>query len=1546
MGAAHGAIPLTAGVGAGAATTGALIGSVGGPLGILAGLGVGAGVGIAAGLTQDKLLALLGWDKPFTEARKANPISYDVGEAAAGLITLRPTGNILERGIGAAAGAGIEGANQLVHGEFDPARLGVAAGAGFAMPNLNKLGSKFEQAGQYIGARYRGGNKNPDLKPVAGEEADAAGRPVNEEGPTLADVGEEVAVETPAAQAADMPDGRIPLGPGGVALEQQPAPKVPEIGNKGQAAGSQHEASPPSSPARNLAKDQPATHPEVDPTASKVIDTEPMKSDIKAALTEEAHTQSEAGEAHPPPAEGNARPEPSADVPPAPEARALPEGHVPLGEPALPQGHVPLGKPAAPPQRRSEGPLTPDERKLLTAERKSLVEAGPQANKILAALDKVPERQQLHMLEDAAAAIKKYKAEAEGKVVRPSGEVRKGDQRMNSIGAPYNKAEELTRQERSIKLFKDGFKDFGPGSEKAKGIDVLNPNTTAEVRDYAKQVWAELTHRNGGRDPLKADEKHHYIPTKAGHALTRELGWLRAIRDAAKRGDVSKLALAHSHNNDPEMIKLNAETKAIEDSSAFRPSLNDAGADAILARHEEQAPKGWVDVEPWSDPKGLESKVYGQQQRALRAWINDLHPVDQQLLIGKHEDLHLDVKTTRDPAKLLETYKKDLAEIQKRTPAGEITSEVDMPAREVLPEQIPAEPQKASIPAFETEAAARRAKMEAQRAARLAGAKPEGKAKKVAERMSDEEAVTIDGDPKSVFETLKDMAKDTSGAGAKKLVAGVVQHFQKQHTPPASTPKVAAGPQANANMKAYIDGFVGTIKDAMNKMNNAVIFHNDDARKLKNNAQKYIKEHKLDNRQLRRIYLDAQHKNLDKLSPVQRKFYDDFVKPLRDIHAKDYQELWDLNEKHGRPLKNLADPNKGGIDVDFFTRHTEDSTLWNRADDDRFDAFSARTLSGYSPNIQPRNFKALRDVGPDPTMSNLIGDRMIVDVQGNKKDGFEVSILRKGQPAIKIKNLSPAFEGELGDVLTLTVKGKKSRWQLDHAATDEIEKATGGTVKYLQDPLLNQLMATASVKTALEQLKLKHKILSSPEFANLTTKDADVAKARGYDPKFTRLDDFGDRYMPKELKYLFDDYAKPGFGGDNAVDHLRKFNQGVAKFINVNAPLVHVWNEGVQVFVARGYRNVWPPSYYKIARAFPEAIKSVNKQDALQREMADAGVHFQLASTMARGTASDYARFVGLDMTKNASKWDPVAKAFNLTLPDAYAKLYRASSDVTWRLSEYMATAHYLELKAEGYTPKQAADKLNKFFSTYQVGSTIFGKRWLQQYLIDPATTLFGRYKANIFQSFQSIAQDMKNGSPAEKAEAFSQAVALGALGLFGYAMINKGLEKLTGIEGLELRPRGMSAFPAAVAGVTQGEKGIQGALAHVTSAAPAIDTAAALYHNKDFRGKDIFPQGNWARHPSIPVEGVAKVAEHAARAFVSPYSQISQGYSRPGEEGGVKGAAKAFGWEQLGISEPSEKARRFKSQQERFNERNFRSRNKKDAEGVIPSIGRMFTGG
>lgn len=92
-----------------------------------------------------------------------------------------------------------------------------------------------------------------------------------------------------------------------------------------------------------------------------------------------------------------------------------------------------------------------------------------------------------------------------------------------------------------------------------------------------------------------------------------------------------------------------------------------------------------------------------------------------------------------------------------------------------------------------------------------------------------------------------------------------------------------------------------------------------------------------------------------------------------------------------------------------------------------------------------------------------------------------------------------------------------------------------------------------------------------------------------------------------------------------------------------------------------------------------------------------------------------------------------------------------------------------------------------------------------------------------------------------------------------------------------------------------------------------------------------------------IPAQGMASLGEHVLKNTVSPYNQISQGYTRDDDRGGVLGALRASAWEQVGVSEPTDRAQKFEQGIERFNARTRRQRTKRP-EGVLPDLLNRFT--
>lgn len=1523
VGAATGIIPV-----GGAAAAGAYVGAATAPFitpvgGFLAGLGTFGLLNYLGESAQDKLLGIMGLDQTVKAAMEENPLSFEAGHMAPGLALGSPAGTLAARGIGAAVGGGGAAIMDATQGKVDPKNIAIGAGMGAAFPGMNNAGSKVLAAGEQMGkriggalyrgegGRYRGGNTNPDVKEIPEESASPLDKAPQEDEITIAE--------------------DAPLVAPGVAQEQAPAPEIPGVGNPAGAPMLNRDAARPSDPSRNYQKDQAETQPST--TESKVIDTEPLKGDIKAALegAEPAGEQvphAEGTDVLPEAAAPTIQPEQDNHTPGVQQRAQIPESLGPeetsraqrervaevqermaasqKGEDypnAIPSDHA-----VPEPEQAAKAPeaLTPAEAKALAEDRKILAKHG--WDRALAALDSVQPRRQLEAVRQAANEIRKGMPPEEAGVRRPDGELRKESrQKVGATGVVAASKAVAARKDAAAKGYQSIYDEFGPHSEKGKAIDPTDVKQVKGTREYTKQAWAEAVKRLGG-DPFKKGSGI-YVPQKRTDQLNEAVQWIKALRQSATGQNQKNFATLHSA---PGSAALDRETGRVEGDIAHRPQLPEAGAEAETASDLGGSRTTFEHMAP--DPRPNADNSYVEDHNALADWLNDRSPTEYAKL-NDHYDLRAEMDEPADPRELMSDMKQSLADTGRR-PKGEITTEVDLPAKSI---KLPELPQKAQ----DAVDAGRSLKGtdEFKRLAALYNTEaPKGPAKSKAEQLEDlnakqrSAAEAINGSThEGLIDKVKQFVGDESGAG----------YLHRMFSQPANPSSPAALPA----VKDYAEDLSGKFGKLTAETKNLKV-------EIMANLAKAA-DAKLTPDEHRQVSLAEQDNRIGALPQRLQDFYTEHVAPVRSRAMQVMRDFKDLNdtEKLGYELPNLnAVTTKA-----YQPRYQVDKQAFNRKDSDAFDPFTGRGMGDYAPNLEDRKFFAIENGG----------QRMVVEVTGDKDSGFGANVHRGPKNVSTLKNVPPSFSGQLGDTLNLNVKGQKGKWTMDQATTAEIEKATG--LKYYENATWAWSRMLDDMSRAYENAKLTTEIKNDPEFDKLTTTDRKVAEANGWSTKVsTHLPDFATRngkplLMPDNMRWAFDDYHKPGFGGTTSegIERLRNFNIALLKVFNTNAPLVHVLNELDLFTVGRGFKWISPKAYYNLAVSAPTAFKSVNMQDHLQAEMRSAGVNPMLASVGMRSMYETAAKNMGMEIMKDHSKWDPIAKLYGVSTKEIGQKLYDLSSDVTWRLSDYLTTMRYLEEKAGGAfgeapkSPKDAAAKVNQFMSDYSMGTTVMGSRALQQMLTEPAVTAFGRYKGGVVRSISQMTRNLlsPNATKEERIEALGQWLVMGALGYVVYPAADALVKKVTGNEGGELRRRGISSFAEAAINVRSGEKDPVALAQRAWTPAPVASTAMDLVKNKDFAGKPIIPQGEW---PGVLPEAAANAAEYAARTAVPPYGTLSQNYARP--EGSVASGLGALAADQLGVGLPSDASQKRAGRIEKVNATAAKSRSKHPT-GMIPDL-------
>ncbi len=1179
--------------------------------------------------------------------------------------------------------------------------------------------------------------------------------------------------------------------------------------------------------------------------------------------------------------------------------------------------------------------------------------------KVIAALDKLPPRDQFDYISNADhEAVNEQIAAAEGKVIRPDGRVRVEPEKPKTEGGA--KTVSLKAQARADKA-SEGYKylyhHFGPDSPAGKAIDPANPMRKKETREYTMRVYDAMKTILGG-DPFSTGSKV-YVPRKRTDEVNEIIQWLKAVKQSALGKDQRNFTLMHLVKG---MGKEDRITGKIDKQSRInRPDENAAETHKAQEENEKGSDMGSGvlsrrrELKPFKDKD--EAPRFVAEKNKLYDWINNLEDTDFILMKNEHPEMERNARVTQDPAKLLALFEDDLKAAQIKRPAGELEPRVrirtrdtaEPPPKDEIPKGIKLDP-KSDV---------------WQEAAEQAHASMTEATKKKGEQLNDlnwkiAEARKLQENPMQPPGTMLKGGKGRSG------FRPLTDYFQTEAEKLVAATKALPGDEAGGISLPDFNGILrrwwsppqmqgpvqgpeqyvhGLLKDRLWKNTADTVNRKVElGKKIKAMADDKTMS-AADHTALSRA---EQDNRIGALPQHIQDFYRTHVVPIRD------EQIALLKE-----FKQFSIDNDLGYDIEKVNlnavttkshqpRFQVESINSERKQGEGFDPMTGRGFGDFNVNAEDRKMFSLEN-GPQ---------REVVSIERNHKTGELEMMIHRGLNAsgqvktVKLKNLPIDFEGKIGDELSRTNRsGQSEKWQIGQATTEEITKATGGKLKYVENAGWAWTKALDNTQRALDNAKLLVAIKNDPAFKHFSTTDWAVAEKNGWSRVGTHLPELNNMgghnkqplYMADQLRWAFDDYHKPGFGGNSSegIEAMRNFNIAMLKVFNTNAPLVHVLNELDLFIVGRGFKWANPIASYNLVKDIPSAMRSVNTQDHLQARMRNAGVNPMLASVGIRTVMEKAARKMGVELQKNHASWDPLAKATGVSLKEVGQGMYDLSSDVTWRLSDYLTTLRFMEEIRAGFSDKEAADRVNGFMSDYQLNSTMLFKgrmgRVIQQFVSEQAITSFGRYKAGTFKTLGKMTGGLlgPNSTKAERTEALGQWLVAGAMLYWMYPAINAGLQALTDNEGAKLRPRGINALLSAPIDIWTGEKDASAATVRAWTPSPMINVGIEVAKNESFGGQKIIPQGEW---PDIAPDAMTSLAEYALRTVVPPYGVVSGHYSRPENEGWGDPAWGLVA-DQFGVSLPSDAANKRSDKMDKINQQKQRQRDLYP-KGVIPAAG------
>jgi hypothetical protein len=231
-------------------------------------------------------------------------------------------------------------------------------------------------------------------------------------------------------------------------------------------------------------------------------------------------------------------------------------------------------------------------------------------------------------------------------------------------------------------------------------------------------------------------------------------------------------------------------------------------------------------------------------------------------------------------------------------------------------------------------------------------------------------------------------------------------------------------------------------------------------------------------------------------------------------------------------------------------------------------------------------------------------------------------------------------------------------WALGDTTSNEIERATAGEphpTTYYHNALANTADALARMRAVERHVDYLDNLTHRPEWQLYATRSAEQARRRSagrpprearQQPKIPQLRDGAQRqgwYMHPRVRAVFDDFYRPGAGESQLLDGLRKINQFATASMFWN-PVPHIENVLGHWIVGRGFDWIRPSGVRSMFVDGARAIRAVTTQNDDYRRLLREGSGMQFAGVMNKDFYQNVARMAGMDIQRNAARWDWAAR--------------------------------------------------------------------------------------------------------------------------------------------------------------------------------------------------------------------------------------------------------------------------------------------------------------
>jgi hypothetical protein len=355
--------------------------------------------------------------------------------------------------------------------------------------------------------------------------------------------------------------------------------------------------------------------------------------------------------------------------------------------------------------------------------------------------------------------------------------------------------------------------------------------------------------------------------------------------------------------------------------------------------------------------------------------------------------------------------------------------------------------------------------------------------------------------------------------------------------------------------------------------------------------------------------------------------------------------------------------------------------------------------------------------------------------------------------------------------------------RITHAYGREIEAATA--IKYHSNAIADSWETLRHQQAAIREIEEVKKIRGSAGFRMNSLRAGEInpeKEDRAFHEKWktTKHPQYEGIKMHPRLAETLDDAV--------ALGKSKYESLAIANRLMTNglfwSPVIHLANVAGHAFVQRGWDNINPLSYGRLARTTVTAVREVATKGPLYMEYLRAGG----ALLSANLDNMEFHKLMLKKMGDQAAR-DPgmiqVVKTFGRGAAWLPQQLYKWSRKGLWNGGDIMMMQRYLEEKAKGLSPIAAIRKVELDVPNYRIPSQVAGSRLFSNALQSPALGQFSRYHYGVYKSYGNILKNAaglgETGGTKEQWDAVGQMMSTFMLATAVYPGLNKALQYITG---------------------------------------------------------------------------------------------------------------------------------------------------------------------